>query len=525
MRLRRKLTLAFFLVSALVSLVLALVLYRFMERRLAGELRARLRAVAYLGAQVIDRPAYARLRAVAGGDADAAAVAAAEASSDYRTISAQLATIRAAEPGLVRFAYLLMPTADPAVARYVVDADVLALVAAGSDEEISHLGSELELAKLPVARRALAECVPAVERELTYDPAFEVYSVSAYQPLGGGPGGCLGVLGVDMSDRDQRRALSAARRLAIEIAAVAIALALLVSITMGTLLTRSVVSLSGTVRRFADKDFAARASVRAKDEIGQLAGNFNAMAGIIQEHSENLEHLVEVRTRELVAEKQTSERLLLNVLPGPIAERLKQDEGVIVDRFDHVTVLFADLVGFTKLSARTSPEALVTMLDELFTRFDRLAERHRLEKIKTIGDCYMAVAGIPTELDDHAKVMAQMGLDMLAAVAEYARATGVELAIRVGVHSGSVVAGVIGRKKFIYDLWGDTVNTASRMESHGVAGRVHLTEATAALLGDAFTIEPRGTVDVKGKGPMTTYLLIGRRPAPAPADVAAVLPT
>jgi class 3 adenylate cyclase/HAMP domain-containing protein len=515
MRLRRKLTLAFFLVSALVSLVLALFLYRFIERSLEGELRARLRDVAHLGAELIDRPALQRLRSVAAAAPDAATVAAAEQSSDYRTVSGQLQAIRAAEPGLIRYAYLLMPTEDPRVARYVVDADVLALVAAGATGEISHLGQPYELTTLPELRRALATCTPVVEREPTYDDDFDVYSVSAYYPVTAADGGCLGVLGVDITDADLQQALRAAGWLAIKISLAVIVLALVVSITMGTLLSRSVRSLSATVRRFADKDFAARADVHAHDEIGQLGDNFNSMASTIEEHSHNLEHLVEVRTRELVAEKATSERLLLNVLPGPIAERLKHDEGVIVDRFDAVTVLFADLVGFTTLSQRTSPEALVTMLDELFTRFDRLAERHRLEKIKTIGDCYMAVAGIPAELPDHARVMARMALDMLAAVQDYAAASGLALQIRIGVHSGSVVAGVIGRKKFIYDLWGDTVNTASRMESHGVPGRVHVTEATAALLGDEFELEPRGAIEIKGKGPMTTYLLVGRRPAAA----------
>ena len=539
MRLRRKLTLAFFLVSALVSLVLALVLYRFIEHRLTAELRTRLRDVAYLGARSIDVPAYERLRATAlavtptpadAPDAGAAApappdaaVTAAEQSADYRRITDELRAIRAAEPRLVRFAYLLTPTDDPAIARYVVDADVLELTAAHTDDAISHLGTELDLAALPILRRALADCAPAVERELTYDAEFDLYSVSAYQPLGGTPGACLGVLGVDITDQDQRRALHAARRLAIELSIGALVLALVVSITMGTVLTRSVLALSSTVRRFADKDFAARADVRSTDEIGQLAASFNDMAGTIQEHSEHLERLVALRTRELLAEKQTSERLLLNVLPGPIAERLKHDDGVIVDRFDHVTVLFADIVGFTTLSARTSPEALVTMLDELFTRFDRLAEQHGLEKIKTIGDCYMAVAGVPAQMPDHATVMADMGLDMLAAVADYARTSGIDLAIRIGVHSGSVVAGVIGRKKFIYDLWGDTVNTASRMESHGVPGRVHLSEATATLFGDAFDLEPRGALEIKGKGAMTTYLLVGRRaPRVSPVDVVAL---
>jgi class 3 adenylate cyclase len=235
------------------------------------------------------------------------------------------------------------------------------------------------------------------------------------------------------------------------------------------------------------------------------------MAATIQEHSENLEHLVEIRTNQLADEKQKSERLLLNVLPGPIAERLKTADGVIVDKFDAVSVLFADIVGFTALSARTTPEALVGMLDELFSAFDRLAEKHGLEKIKTIGDCYMVVSGIPEPRPDHAASIARMAIDMLEELGAYARRRGTDLTIRVGINTGSVVAGVIGRKKFIYDLWGDTVNTASRMESHGVAGRIHVTQATYELLRDDFDFEPRGTIEIKGKGPMHTYLLVGER--------------
>jgi class 3 adenylate cyclase len=288
---------------------------------------------------------------------------------------------------------------------------------------------------------------------------------------------------------------------------------------MGTLLTRSILALSATVRRFADKDFSARTRVRSKDEIGQLGTSFNAMADIIQVHSENLEDLVRQRTRELTEEKQTSERLLLNVLPGPIAERLKTGENLIVDRFDAVSVLFADIVGFTSLSSRTSPEALVTMLNELFSAFDRLAEHHGLEKIKTIGDAYMVVAGIPEPLANHATAITEMAIDMIACIEAYGRRDGSELTIRVGIHTGSVVAGVIGTKKFIYDLWGDTVNTASRMESHGVPGRIHVTEATYQLLVDGFELEKRPPIDVKGKGAMQTYLVIGRKRRPVSAGV------
>jgi class 3 adenylate cyclase len=290
-----------------------------------------------------------------------------------------------------------------------------------------------------------------------------------------------------------------------------VGLSLIVSIVMGTLLTRSILALSATVQRFAEKDFSARTQVFSKDEIGQLGLRFNAMADTIQVHNEQLEERVRQRTQELTQEKQTSERLLLNVLPAPIADRLKTGENLIVDRFDAVSVLFADIVGFTTLSSRTTPEALVTMLNELFSSFDQLAEQHGLEKIKTIGDAYMVVAGIPHPVADHATAITHMALDMLAAIEAYGERHDSPLTIRIGIHTGSVVAGVIGTKKFIYDLWGDTVNTASRMESHGAPGRIHVSEATYLLLAARFEFEKRPPIDVKGKGWMQTYFVIGQK--------------
>lgn len=520
MRLRRKITVAFFLVSALVSLLLAVFLYRFVERQLRSELRSRLRNIATLGARTLDADAYARLRAQVG-DLDGAQVRTIERQpgGDYQRLSEQLNAIRAAEPSLIRYVYVLVPTDDPDHPRFVVDADVLA--GAPDDPELSHFAQPYDVTDVPLLKRALADCTPEMETSFVYDPEFKVHSVSAYVPLPGprdGSGRCLGVIGVDIVDTDMRAALGRAGSLAIKVSLAVIALALVVSIIMGTMLTRSVIALSQAVKRFAEKDFAARTQVASRDEIGQLGKSFNAMAETIQSHSENLEALVRDRTSELEAEKQTSDRLLLNVLPAPIATRLKQGEGVIVDRFEAVTVLFADIVGFTALSARTSPEALVAMLDELFTRFDALADRHGLEKIKTIGDAYMVVAGVPEKTDDHAVRMARMGLDMLATLADYAATNSVELTIRIGIHSGPVVAGVIGRNKFIYDLWGDTVNTASRMESHGQPSRVHVSEATVAALAGRFEIEARGEIEVKGKGLMATYFLV-REPERA-AEVA-----
>lgn len=213
---------------------------------------------------------------------------------------------------------------------------------------------------------------------------------------------------------------------------------------------------------------------------------------------------------ELLREEQArSEQLLLNILPAPIAHRLKQAPGVIADRFEEVTVLFADLVGFTELAAARSPEQVVGMLNEVFSHFDALADRHGLEKIKTIGDAYLAVGGAPMPRADHACAVVAMALDMQAAVRGIA---GGELVVRIGVHSGPVVAGVIGARKFSYDLWGDTVNIASRMESHGAAGRVQISAATYQLVRGCFACEPRGCIAIKGRGELEAWYVVG--PAP-----------
>jgi adenylate cyclase len=214
--------------------------------------------------------------------------------------------------------------------------------------------------------------------------------------------------------------------------------------------------------------------------------------------------------RALEAERERSERLLLNVLPRPIAERLKVDSGVIADHYDTVSVLFADLVGFTERSLIMAADELVALLDQIFSAFDRLADAARVEKIKTIGDAYMVAGGLPEPRSDHLEAVARMALAMRDEVAAIAERTGLGwLAVRIGIDTGPVVAGVIGRRKFIYDLWGDTINTASRMESHGLPGEIHVTDRVAAALGPGFTLRPRGTSDVKGKGSMATFLLDG----------------
>jgi adenylate cyclase len=206
------------------------------------------------------------------------------------------------------------------------------------------------------------------------------------------------------------------------------------------------------------------------------------------------------------------ETLLLNVLPHEIAERLQDDPRAIADHFDDTTILFADVVDFTPLSSRLGPTELVGMLDRLFTRFDELADRYGVEKIKTIGDWYMVASGVPVPRADHAQALAHMALEMRECAAECLPAGGGgDLQLRIGISSGPVVAGVIGRRRFLYDLWGDTVNMASRMESHGTAGDIQITRSTWELVRGEFECRPRGLVDVKGKGPVETWQLLGPR--------------
>ena len=213
----------------------------------------------------------------------------------------------------------------------------------------------------------------------------------------------------------------------------------------------------------------------------------------------------------LEAEKEKSERLLLNILPESIAGRLKHEHKTIAEGFAEATVIFADMAGFTKMSSKIPPEEVVAMLNEVFSRFDHLAEKHGVEKIKTIGDAYMGVGGLPVPRPDHAEAVAELALDMHEEVEKINAETGGSLSLRIGINSGPVVAGVIGTKKFIYDLWGDTVNIASRMESHGVIGSIQVTQDTYERLKGKYEFEQRGVIEVKGKGEMNTYLLTGRK--------------
>lgn len=209
-------------------------------------------------------------------------------------------------------------------------------------------------------------------------------------------------------------------------------------------------------------------------------------------------------------EYERSENLLLNILPLDVASRLKNEPGFMAEQFSEVTILFADIVGFTHISSDVSPTALVTSLNDIFSRFDKMADYYRLEKIKTIGDAYMVAGGIPTPMENHTEAMAHLALDMLDEIAEM-DFEGNHLAIRIGFHTGPVVAGVIGKRKFSYDIWGEAVNLASRLESHGEQMKIHVSREVYEKLKDHFIFEARGTIPVKGVGELETYFLNGQR--------------
>ena len=278
---------------------------------------------------------------------------------------------------------------------------------------------------------------------------------------------------------------------------------LLLTVLAAWLMTRQILrpvnALVRAARKVAGGDLTAQVEWKWKDELGILSDTFNSMTGSIREKTA----LIEQKNRE-------NEALLLNILPGEIATRLKGGEQEIADSFGEVTVLFGDLVGFTLLSSKTPAPQIVDMLNGLFSLFDQAAAELGIEKIKTIGDCYMAVCGLPKSCPDHADRMARMALRMAEATSRYGREKGLDLQMRIGINSGPVVAGVIGKTKFIYDLWGDTVNLASRMESSGVPGAIQVTRSVYERLKDSFEFECRGVIQVKGKGEIETWLLQGQ---------------
>ncbi len=243
--------------------------------------------------------------------------------------------------------------------------------------------------------------------------------------------------------------------------------------------------------------------------LEQTVQELEASRELIRGKNDELKKLFD----QVVAERKISERLALHVPPDSIAKRLQARPDMTADSFADVTVLIADVVGFTKLTPALSPDRLALILDEIFTLFDALADERGLKKIKTLGNSYMAASGVPVPSVDHAARAAHMSLDMIEALDRFNERTASTLQVRIGIDTGRVVAGVIGRRLFLYDVWGDTVNTASRMESHGVAGRVQVSESTWRRLGEPFLLEARGALEVEGKGELKTWFLAGRNSA------------
>ncbi len=262
-------------------------------------------------------------------------------------------------------------------------------------------------------------------------------------------------------------------------------------------------NINTSLHKVAQGDLTSRIDVLSEDEFGQLSQSSNQMAAELQRQSEEIQRYIQ----QIKQEQERAEHLLLNILPFEIAEELKKEEKTIAQDFNTATILFSDLVGFTTFSSKLTAKELVEKLNALYSMFDDLLDKYHIEKIKTIGDALMLVSGVPSPRPDHAEEMAKMAFDMMDALKTFNEKYGQSLQIRIGIHSGPVVAGVIGKKKFVYDLWGDSVNIASRMESHGIPGCIQVSETTYSLLKTSFSLDSRGIISIKGKGDMNTYIL------------------
>ncbi|MBX5490178.1 MAG: HAMP domain-containing protein [Chloroflexi bacterium] len=366
-------------------------------------------------------------------------------------------------------------------------------------ERIRALGTTIleERVDTPAARAALAG-----ETATRTGPDYRgVASLTSFAPLA-----IPGLHWALIAEIDLDEALAPVHALLARVLVLALVIAValvLAALLVARAFVRPIEALTHGAERVANGDLDTQVRVSTRDELATLATSFNRMVTAIREQ----QAIIEAKNRE-------NEQLLLNILPAPVAERLKDGEDPIADAFAEVTVLFADVVGFTPMAARTSPHELVALLDDLFSAFDAAAQRLGVEKIKTIGDAYMAVCGVPEPHSDHVRRIAELALELLRIVEQFGAERGLDLRLRIGINSGPVVAGVIGRSKFIYDLWGDTVNIASRMESQGVPGAIQVTRPVYEALKHAYAFQPRGVVEVKGKGPLETWLL---DPAGTPA--------
>lgn len=293
----------------------------------------------------------------------------------------------------------------------------------------------------------------------------------------------------------------------------ALCLGIALAFTISRRFSAPIIEIRNAAQKVASGMRSIQVNIKSGDELEDLGKSFNSMANNLDKMFTDIEEMfveLEDKSLELAMANEQNQALLLNVLPKNIAERLKAGETLIADEHEEATILFADMVGFTQLSAKIPAVQIVEMLNWIFSVYDDLTHKYGLEKIKTIGDAYMVAGGVPLSTPNHCKAVAEMGVAIIRETKIFAEQSGIDINVRVGIHTGQVVAGVIGQKKFIYDLWGDTVNTASRMESSGEKGQVHISEAVyqaLKLYPEDFTFEERGEIDVKGKGKMRTYFL------------------
>ncbi len=458
--LRMKIILTFFFYSAAVSGLVSYFGYRILSDELFQELQGRVLNLASIGGELIDTGALETLLGALDGELDEAKVEAVEASPEYRLLSDRLNAIRRVESRLIRYTYLFAPTADPGLARFIVDADVLDLLAgkargeAVDEEEISHFGSDFDISSYPVARQAIAERRSAVEREYSRDEVFDVNSVSGYSPIfAPGRPEPLAYLGLDMTDAEVREALRRATRLSLAIAGVSMLLSLVVSIILGAFFTRGIIYLDRVVRRFGEKDFDIRATIRTRDEVGRLGFTFNQMAQTIQAYSARLQALLDAYAR---------------FVPQYFLRFLEKESILDVKLGDQVlremTVLFSDIRSFTSLSEKLTPEQNFNFLNSYLKRIGPEIRKHEGFIDKYVGDGIMAL--FPTS----PRLAMDAAVAMQASVREYNRdraKSGYEpIEIGIGVNTGMLMLGTLGEdERMDGSVISDTVNLCARLES------------------------------------------------------------
>lgn len=410
-------------------------------------------------------------------------------------------------------------------------AGVLIAASSGNDSVARSLGGEIKRLKaaespdaaIRTASLAMADKLPQGQFIPYTVIEFEADSgASAYYVLAApfeNPQGLRWMIGVVLSAEEFDGQIRQRRWYTVITTVMLMAVATLLAWWLSRLISRPVRRLSHAARSIAQGNLQQRVQGGVFAEVEELSESFNRMSDRLdaaftelKDANEHLEQRVETRTHELKIARDEADRLLLNILPAQVADRLKHGREVVADSFNDTTILFADVCGFTQLAASRSPQSLVGLLNAVFSEFDRVAAELGLEKIKTIGDSYMVAAGLPLRCDDHAERVARFALRLGDAAARAGERFGCEIKLRIGIHSGPVVAGVIGKQKFSYDIWGDAVNLASRMESTGEPGRIQVSAHTHDLLHDQFELEPRGVIEVKHVGKMQTYWLLKEKP-------------